>query len=100
MDSDATSEIRDIEQARLGSVDIIYSGSDASTTVNIEVSNDKTNWKTLECGEITLASGAGYETFGLGEDVFTHHYLRASYTAGAATSGIITIYLRLKRGNR
>ena len=100
MAADVISDKCNIDQKFIGSVDLDWTGSDADTTAQVQVSNDCVNWKTLACGEITLTSGSGYETFGLGKDTFTHRYLRVNFEAGAATTGLLTVIILTKRGTR
>ena len=88
-----------VEQFDTAFLEVIWSGSDAATTLKLQGRIDSGAWLDLDddCFQKTLAAGAGADGFELGElQSITFDELRASFTAGSATAGMITIRVRRK----
>lgn len=70
------------------------SGTDDYATINIEASNDASNWDTLPNGEnIPVLSDDSYTLF---DQFFPFKYLRIVYNHGAITEGKVKMFLILK----
>ena len=70
------------------------SGTDNDATINIEASNDASNWDTLPNGEnIPVPSNDSYSLF---DQFYPFKYLRAVYNHGSITAGKVKMFLILK----